>query len=688
MDIDLSQFTQVFFEESLEGLEVMESELLKLNVQQPDPETINTIFRAAHSIKGGSATFGFNQVAGFTHLLETLLDEIRDGRREMTANHQDMLLLSVDLLRNMLQALMAGQSFESPQQQELENRFNQELSAVAGIEDASDNASQSNEKSAAKVSETKDIGLSWQIDFHAGADILRCGNDPILMFNELAELGELKVSLPAQELPEFEDLDPESCRLYWQLQLDTEAPLERIKEVFEWVEDDCEIHYQQLPAKTQLVEGVSPQEQAPISTSAPDSQGAATTAKVESGKAVAKTAETSSIRVSTDKIDMLINMVGELVITQAMLGQIGQQERIDDNALLSLQQGLEQLANHTRDLQESVMQIRMLPISFAFNRFPRLVRDIGQQLGKKVELILKGEETELDKTVMEKIVDPMVHLVRNSLDHGIESPAVRSAKGKPETGRITLNAFHQGGNIVIEITDDGAGLDTGRILAKARDKGLVGAEEELSTEAIQQLIFKPGFSTADSVSDLSGRGVGMDVVRRNIQALSGSVELASTPGKGSRFTIRLPLTLAILDGQLVRVGEHTYVVPLVSIYESLQVESSKVNKLSEEHEVIRLRDEYLPVIRVYQEFNHQAQAKEVKEGLVMVVDNNNQKVGLLVDELLAQQQVVIKSLEDNYAKVPGVSGATILGDGRVALIVDIPGLVTMSGLNQTQEHAA
>lgn len=688
MDIDLSQFTQVFFEESLEGLEVMESELLKLNVQQPDPETINTIFRAAHSIKGGSATFGFNQVAGFTHLLETLLDEIRDGRREMTANHQDMLLLSVDLLRNMLQALMAGQSFESPQQQELENRFNQELSAVAGIEDASDNASQSNEKSAAKVSETKDIGLSWQIDFHAGADILRCGNDPILMFNELAELGELKVSLPAQELPEFEDLDPESCRLYWQLQLDTEAPLERIKEVFEWVEDDCEIHYQQLPAKTQLVEGVSPQEQAPISTSAPDSQGAATTAKVESGKAVAKTAETSSIRVSTDKIDMLINMVGELVITQAMLGQIGQQERIDDNALLSLQQGLEQLANHTRDLQESVMQIRMLPISFAFNRFPRLVRDIGQQLGKKVELILKGEETELDKTVMEKIVDPMVHLVRNSLDHGIESPAVRSAKGKPETGRITLNAFHQGGNIVIEITDDGAGLDTGRILAKARDKGLVGTEEELSTEAIQQLIFKPGFSTADSVSDLSGRGVGMDVVRRNIQALSGSVELASTPGKGSRFTIRLPLTLAILDGQLVRVGEHTYVVPLVSIYESLQVESSKVNKLSEEHEVIRLRDEYLPVIRVYQEFNHQAQAKEVKEGLVMVVDNNNQKVGLLVDELLAQQQVVIKSLEDNYAKVPGVSGATILGDGRVALIVDIPGLVTMSGLNQTQEHAA
>lgn len=461
--------------------------------------------------------------------------------------------------------------------------------------------------------------------------------------------------------------------------------------MFEWVEDDCEIHYQQLPAKTQLVEGVSPQEQAPISTSAPASQEtqvAATTAKVESGKAVAKTAETSSIRVSTDKIDMLINMVGELVITQAMLGQIGQQERIDDNALLSLQQGLEQLANHTRDLQESVMQIRMLPISFAFNRFPRLVRDIGQQLGKKVELILKGEETELDKTVMEKIVDPMVHLVRNSLDHGIESPAVRSAKGKPETGRITLNAFHQGGNIVIEITDDGAGLDTGRILAKARDKGLVGAEEELSTEAIQQLIFKPGFSTADSVSDLSGRGVGMDVVRRNIQALSGSVELASTPGKGSRFTIRLPLTLAILDGQLVRVGEHTYVVPLVSIYESLQVESSKVNKLSEEHEVIRLRDEYLPVIRVYQEFNHQAQAKEVKEGLVMVVDNNNQKVGLLVDELLAQQQVVIKSLEDNYAKVPGVSGATILGDGRVALIVDIPGLVTMSGLNQTQEHAA
>ncbi|WP_299797779.1 chemotaxis protein CheA [uncultured Shewanella sp.] len=683
MEIDLSQFSQVFFEESLEGLENMESELLKLDINEPDDESINTIFRAAHSIKGGSATFGFTQVANYTHLLETLLDEIRDGRRQMTSEHQDILLLSVDLLRNMIDALMRKVEFDDPLLSQLEKRFTQELEQGSGITDKndiieSDTAPASNE-------------LNWQIDFQAGTDILRCGNDPLLMFTELKQLGELTVKLADEEYPDFTDIDPEACYLNWHLELITDQKVERLREVFEWVEDECIIQYHSSGPDTAEVSAQQIPPAPPATGIAePNCETKNSSDDTKKPKVVSqsKSPEAGSIRVSIEKIDLLINMVGELVITQAMLGQIGQQDEIDEESLLSMKQGLEQLASHTRDLQESVMQIRMLPISFAFNRFPRLVRDIGQQLGKKVDLILRGEDTELDKTVMEKIVDPMVHLVRNSLDHGLETPEIRLSKGKPETGSITLNAFHQGGNIIIEIIDDGAGLDTARILQKARDKGLVAEDEELSTEAIHQLIFKAGFSTADSVSDLSGRGVGMDVVRRNINELNGTIELQSTQDKGSRFTIRLPLTLAILDGQLVRIGKHTYVVPLVSIHESLQVEPQRINRISESHELIRLREEYLPVIKVFQEFDHEADATEIKDGLVMVVDSNNEKVGLLVDELLSQQQVVIKSLEANYSKVPGVSGATILGDGTVALIIDISGLVSLAGITNTNEHAA
>ncbi|MFT5234902.1 MAG: two-component system chemotaxis sensor kinase CheA [Shewanella sp.] len=673
MEIDLSQFSQVFFEESLEGLEGMESELLKLDVNEPDDESINTIFRAAHSIKGGSATFGFSQVADYTHLLETLLDEIRDGRRQMTNDHQDMLLLSVDLLRNMIDALMRKIDFEDPLLTELERRFTEALGSDSKTEEQ--NISEVEEAN----SDNEPQIATWTIDFQPGVDILRCGNDPILMLNELRLLGTLTVTIIDSTLPDFSDMDPEACYLNWQLTLLTEQPLEQIKEVFEWVEDECIISYHKQAEQTPISD---------TSTSKPVKSTSTELSSKPKSVTSTKAPEGSSIRVSIEKIDLLINMVGELVITQAMLGQIGQQDSIDEESLLSMKQGLEQLASHTRDLQESVMQIRMLPISFAFNRFPRLVRDIGQQLGKKVELVLKGEETELDKTVMEKIVDPMVHLVRNSLDHGLETPEIRIGKGKTEVGTITLNAFHQGGNIIIEIIDDGAGLNTELIRKKALEKGLITEDEELSEDGINQLIFKAGFSTADAVSDLSGRGVGMDVVRRNIHELNGTIELKSTKDKGSRFTIRLPLTLAILDGQLVRVGKHTYVVPLVSIHESLQVEEQRINRISESHELIRLRDEYLPVIKVFQEFGHDADYREIRDGLVMVVDSNNEKIGLLVDELLSQQQVVIKSLEDNYNKVPGVSGATILGDGTVALIIDIFGLVNLAGMTNTKENAA
>lgn len=681
MDIDLSQFSQIFFEESIEGLAAMESELLKLDINNVDDETINTIFRAAHSIKGGSATFGFMQVANFTHLLETLLDEIRDGRRQMLANHVDILLNSVDIIRAMLDALMANVPYDDPALTALEAKFKAALNDNSSSSEQPTQAAPSND-----VTNIPSQSCHWLIDFKAGEDILRCGNDPLLMFAELREFGPVSVKLVDKNYPEFEDLDPEACYLHWQIELTTHVPLTRIKEVFEWVEDECDIRYQPInetAAETTPEKLITPQILPKESAKVSDTESGATKAVANS-----KSSESGSIRVSTDKIDMLLNMVGELVITQAMLGQIGQQDSISQETLMSLRQGLEQLATHTRDLQESVMQIRMLPISFAFNRFPRLVRDISQQLGKKVDLILKGEETELDKTVMEKIVDPMIHLVRNSLDHGLESPAVRMSKGKTETGSITLNAYHQGGSIIIEIIDDGAGLNTTKIRAKAIEKGLITADEELNRDAIHQLIFKPGFSTADAVSDLSGRGVGMDVVRRNIHALNGTIDLKSEADKGSRFTIRLPLTLAILDGQLVRIGKHIYIVPLVSIHESLQVPQKRINRLSDGHEVIQLRDDYLPVIKVYKEFNHQADANHIKDGLVMVVDHNNSKVGLLFDELLSQQQVVIKSLEDNYAKIPGISGATILGDGTVALIIDVNGLVNLAGLNNGNEHAA
>jgi two-component system chemotaxis sensor kinase CheA len=384
------------------------------------------------------------------------------------------------------------------------------------------------------------------------------------------------------------------------------------------------------------------------------------------------------MRVGIDKVDALINMVGELVITQSMLGQVGKE--FDLSKLSKLQEGLAQLEHNTREMQESVMRIRMLPISFSFNRFPRLVRDISSKLGKKVELVLLGEQTELDKTVMEKIGDPLVHMVRNSLDHGLESPEERINSGKDETGTLTLNAYHQGGNIIIEITDDGKGIDPDIIRQKAIEKGVIAESDVLSPEQCQELIFAPGFSTAAEVSDLSGRGVGMDVVKRNIQELNGTVELESTPGKGSVFRIRLPLTLAILDGQLVRVGKETYILPLVSIIESLEMENETINSVGGDTEVLKVRHEYVPILKLYSLFETVPDSLEVNDGLMVIAEGDNRKIGLLVDELLGQQQVVIKSLETNYRKVDGVSGATILGDGTVALILDIPGLIKMAGV--------
>ena len=696
MSIDLSQFHEVFFEESFEGLDTMENGLLALSPGSEDDESINDIFRAAHSIKGGAGTFGFSVVADFTHDLETLLDEMREGIRAVSQEIVDLMLKAVDCLREMLETFRD----KGEPQLETAKTLTAEFEKILGQD------SHASEADDTEAPHHDDNCHRWHIFFKPDNDVLRTGNEPYRMFRELHAndgVDDFSVEAVVAGVPFFGELHPEECYLAWNIYIKGKVSREEIECVFEWVIDDAELSINDLSTAEgqRLSSALGAGEAAPdspnevvaevvqltpavVSESAESvTENEANNASIATVGAVAKepkkekaAKESASIRVGIDKVDELINMVGELVITQSMLGQLGKEftmDRLDD-----LVTGLSQLEHNTRELQESVMKIRMLPISFAFSRFPRLVRDIGQQLDKKVELILLGEQTELDKTVMEKIGDPLTHLVRNSLDHGLEPPAERLAAGKSETGQLTLNAFHQGGNIVIEVKDDGRGLNTEKILRKAREKGLVGPDEELSEERINDLVFQAGFSAADAVSDLSGRGVGMDVVRRNIQSLNGSVEVQSFPGKGSVFTIRLPLTLAILDGQLIRIGSETYIFPLVSIVESIQVDEGNVNYVAGQCEVYRLRAENIPILKLYELFDTEVESKVLDKSLMVVVESGGAKVGIIVDELLDQQQVVIKSLETNYERVEGVSGATILGNGTVALIADVNGIIKMA----------
>ena len=735
MSIDLSQFHAVFFEESFEGLELMEAALLDLDVDNPDSEQINAIFRAAHSIKGGSGTFGFVQVSEFTHILETLLDKVRDGGHAIDADGIELFLQSVDCLRGLLEALQAEQEPDLQRANQLTAVFQAVLDGATYADSSSQvntNPPQDNginevlEPELPVIPEAENLGavrqqIGFKIDFKPDTDMLKGGNDPVRMLRELATLGEIKTTLDASELPPLESLVADNCYVSWHIELMTSCKIDDVEEVFEWVEDECELSITPIMAdapntsnsqsedaqsnsnvqatdtkgerlvmpsgplpsldKLQLPSPAVPKSSEvvhPIESSVQEAIKTPVEAKPAKAKPVK--VESSSIRVGIDKVDSLINLVGELVITQSMLGQMGSaSDSINEENISHLREGLVQLEQNTRELQDSVMRIRMLPISFTFNRLPRMVRDISLQLGKQVQLELSGENTELDKTVMEKISDPMVHLIRNALDHGIEMPEVRKAAGKPELGTIALNAFHQGGSIVIEMTDDGGGIDTERLLAKARGNGLVGESELLTQDQKLELLFAPGLSTSEQVSDLSGRGVGMDVVRRNIQELNGSVEVSTEIGKGSKFRIRLPLTLAILDGQLVTVADQTYIFPLVSISESLQIDGARVNNLAGGSDVYSLREEYIPILRLDRLFGLRQGDAVLDGSLLVVIESEGQKIGVVVDELLAQQQVVIKSLEDNYIRVLGVSGATILGDGNVAMILDAVGLSSLAG---------
>ncbi|WP_347987401.1 chemotaxis protein CheA [Methylomonas sp. AM2-LC] len=686
MSIDMVQFHQVFFEESFEGLDTMESGLLNLDMGDVDVDEINTIFRAAHSIKGGSGTFGFSAVSDFTHVMETMLDEMRDGRRKVTKPAIDVLLGSVDCLREMLRAI----------QNEDEINLVSVAEHKAALENALNNtdvnSSQSDQFIPPLINVATPVAADsqvegWVISFSPHVNLLRTGNDPVRMFRELAELGDFTVNVDLQGVPDLYDLDAEDCHLSWKLIVNGAISAHAIDEVFDWVEDECDLAKQAIYSQmaTHLpdvnISDVSLNviaSVAELSNKTEIIQHAEVIHKEDKDESKSSVAKVSnSIRVDTGKIDTLINMVGELVITQSMLSLVG--EHFEVTKLDQLKNGLSQLERHTRELQESVMNIRMLPISFVFSRFPRMARDISSKLGKKIDLKLIGENTEVDKTVVELLSDPLVHLVRNSLDHGIEMPEVRLAAGKSETGTVILEAYHRGGNIVIEVRDDGKGLDKGMLRAKAIEKGLIATDAVLTDKQTYELIFMPGFSTAEKLTDISGRGVGMDVVRRNIQALGGNIEIISELGKGSTIAIHLPLTLAILDGQSIAVGDEIYILPLGSIVESLNIKEDRINRVGGKGETFLLRGIYLPIIRLHEIFNvPNVKATKLTEGLLVVVEGQGERYGLFVDDLLGQQQVVIKSLEANYRRVEGVSAATILGDGSVALILDIPGLVRLS----------
>jgi two-component system chemotaxis sensor kinase CheA len=700
IDFEMAEILKVFFEESSEGISAMESGLLSLEAGS-DREQINTIFRAAHSIKGGAGTFGFMEISEFTHSVETLLDQMRNGGREVSSEVVQVLLQSVDVMRDMLSRAQSEQPIANEQAQAVTAQLARILADAPPVNaEPAPAAIAPPPDVSAKIETPSSDTAHWRIGFLPHPTLFETCNDPLRIFGQLEPLGKVTVAANAAAIPSLADMDPTQCHLAWTITVEGAVTKAQIAEVFDWIDANSTITYELIDARpgTAAATVTAPSSAvpaalpataapaAPAASAAPPSRAAATAeAPTTSAR---QGAEASSIRVATEKVDALINLVGELVITQSMLGRFS--EGVESLDVESLRRCLGHLARNTRELQESVLKIRMLPISFSFNRFPRLVHELSRKLGKRVDLRLCGESTELDKTVLEKIADPLVHLVRNSLDHGLERPEVRVAAGKSETGVLELNAHHEGGCVIIEVKDDGAGLNQAKILAKARERGLVGMDATLTEEQIYNLIFLPGFSTAESVSDVSGRGVGMDVVRRNILDLGGHVQISSTPGRGSTIRIRLPLTLAILEGQMLRVGRETYVVSLVSMIESVRPKAEHIQTIGGRNELFKHRDEYLPVIRLHELFEIEPDSRDITRGLLVVAESDGRRVALLADELLAQQQVVIKSLEANFKQVAGLAGATINGDGSVALILDVPGLIAQF-LAQTlppQERAA
>ncbi|MBL8363221.1 MAG: chemotaxis protein CheW [Rubrivivax sp.] len=695
--IDLSQFYQVFFEEAGENLENMEQMLLNVDLENADDESLNAIFRCAHSVKGGAATFGFSDVAELTHEMETLLDKLRRRELAPTAPMVDVLLASGDALKAML-ARHQGNGSAPIDTTEL--LFGIKAMAEGGrapVLAPSTPAAAAPRAAApapAPVAPAAKSKMLRQLELTVGPlEDLSQADNLVDLFKEITDLGTIEPldgGRPADGVRRYKVLTSSSDQDLLDL-FTFHVDRDRVK--LAALNDGYGFHEgapgappaEAAPAKDPGYgffddapgAPVQGQDAAPAAPRAEPVPVAAPVAKAAGVKAEKPTPTTpdATLRVSVDKVDQLINLVGELVITQAMLAQNGKQ--VDPALYQQLASGLADLERNTRDLQEAVMSIRMIPMSMVFNRFPRMLRDLAGKLGKKVELVTQGEATELDKGLVEKITDPLTHLVRNSCDHGIETPAERLAKGKPEHGTITLIASHQGGSIVIEVRDDGKGLNRAKLVAKARERGL-DAPDSMTDQEVYALIFAPGFSTAEQVTDVSGRGVGMDVVKKNIASLGGTVEIDSAEGYGMTVRVRLPLTLAIMDGMSVGVGEECYILPLSSVVESFQVRDGMIRTIGSSGRVVEVRDEYMPVLDLEKVFDVPRFDFEHVSNIMVVVEAEGGRVALLVDELLGQQQVVVKNLESNYRKVEDVSGATIMGDGRVALILDVGSLVRRS----------
>lgn len=646
----MAQFKGTYITECLELLAQMEVDLMELD-ESSDNEKLNAIFRCAHSIKGGAGAFGLTQMAGFTHILEALLDKLREGELEITRKLTDILLRARDVVLHMVIAARDNETLD-------ENYGEKIKSELEIICSAGENTSASSLlKRAAKPLATTvaKIMSDYTIRFVPKPSLLTTGNEPLLLLRELKKLGEMTVVCDSNKLPNFDIFQPDICYISWTISLTTEKSQADIREVFEFVEDDCDLDILESNVENPEFIGEAPVRNT-IATSA-------------------STPTTTSIRVDIEKVDRLINMVGEIVIIQAMLAM--QTRFLPTQQYPELMRGIDELNQHTRELQEAVMAVRMQPVKSIFSRMPRIVRDLSAQLGKDIRMETAGENTEVDKTIIEQLSDPLTHMIRNSVDHGIETPAIRREKGKSEQGRILLAAEHRGGKIVITISDDGAGINREKVLAKAREKGVVAPDAQLSDQEIDMLIFAAGFSTADAVTNVSGRGVGMDVVKRNIEGLGGTVSLNNMPNKGSQFVIALPLTLAILDGMVVRVAQEHYIVPIANIIETMRPKPDETKNVADGNVVINVRGEFVPVLYLHQLFNISGAETDASKALVVLVENGDMALGLVVDELVGQQQVVIKSLEENADPVDGVSGATILGDGKVSLILDIPSLCRM-----------
>lgn len=724
MTIDISQFFQVFFDEAEELLAEMERLLLAVDIASPDPEDLNAIFRTAHSVKGGAATFGLTDMTEVTHILESLLDRIRKGEMALTSEHVDAFLVAKDILKMQLDGHKLGthvdQEAVANARMVLQSLSEEPVAAHTPAAPAlafqsviAENASTTLPEGAHRY--RIELPEMPQRDINAlGAELGLLGkitttpidarrsalnlitseslDDIIAICSFILDPKDIKITeamplTPEQVANEKAMRDKMEEEQGYGFFDPIEAPQQPVKEMsddergygffqpLEEIRSNAGKVQQSNNEAAQAAAAAARGEPAGNEPEVTQTEKKPAPKQQREAERSPASAESSSIRVSIEKVDQLINLIGELVITQAMIEQ--RTSSLDPMAHERLLNSVSQLTRNTRDLQEAVMSIRMMPMDFVFSRFPRMVRDLAAKLGKKVDFITHGAATELDKGLIERIVDPLTHLVRNSIDHGIEMPAARVAAGKSEAGRLFLSAGHQGGNIVIEVSDDGGGLNREKILAKARQQGLPVADG-MSDADVWQLIFAPGFSTADTVTDVSGRGVGMDVVKRNIAAMGGSVDIRSAKGFGTTISISLPLTLAILDGMSIKVGEEIYILPLGFVVESLQPVPADIKEISGKGRVIKVRGEYLSLIPLYQMFDIEPRFTDPSQGIVVILESDGKKAGLFVDDLVGQQQVVVKNLESNYRKVTGISGATILGDGGVSLILDVAALLRSS----------